>query len=221
MLNCKYCNKECKNTNSLHNHERLCKLNPNRQMTYFQINNPQKINPWNKGLTANTDERIQKQALGVKKFYDTHPGTQLGRPRTEDERKKISEGMKKSKNCGGLRKGSGRGKKGIYKGFYCDSTYELAYIVYNLDHNIYFERCPKSIYYTYEYKNELHKYYPDFILQDGSLVEIKGYHTELVDIKINSVKDRNIKVLYEKDLEYAFNYVKETYKINKIEELYE
>jgi len=31
MSNCKFCTKECKNSNSLRNHERLCKLNPNRQ----------------------------------------------------------------------------------------------------------------------------------------------------------------------------------------------
>ena len=30
-LVCQFCNKECKNRNSLCNHERLCKLNPNRQ----------------------------------------------------------------------------------------------------------------------------------------------------------------------------------------------
>ena len=30
-LYCKYCDKECKNDNSLRNHERLCKSNPDRQ----------------------------------------------------------------------------------------------------------------------------------------------------------------------------------------------
>lgn len=35
-MNCKFCNKECKNQNSLRNHERLCKLNPNRQKTCFE-----------------------------------------------------------------------------------------------------------------------------------------------------------------------------------------
>jgi len=35
MLVCKFCNKECKNLNSLHNHERLCKLNPNRNASYL------------------------------------------------------------------------------------------------------------------------------------------------------------------------------------------
>ena len=29
---CKYCGKSCKNANSLRNHERLCRLNPNRQI---------------------------------------------------------------------------------------------------------------------------------------------------------------------------------------------
>ena len=32
---CKYCGKECKNANSLRNHERLCKLNPDHQITLF------------------------------------------------------------------------------------------------------------------------------------------------------------------------------------------
>lgn len=29
---CKYCGRLCKNPNSLRNHERLCKSNPNRQI---------------------------------------------------------------------------------------------------------------------------------------------------------------------------------------------
>lgn len=32
MNTCTYCDKECKNGNSLRNHERLCKSNPNRQI---------------------------------------------------------------------------------------------------------------------------------------------------------------------------------------------
>jgi hypothetical protein len=38
MLFCKYCNKECKNDNSLRNHERLCKSNPNRQISTLEKN---------------------------------------------------------------------------------------------------------------------------------------------------------------------------------------
>ena len=36
MYNCKYCGKECKNDNSLRNHERLCKQNPSRQLTPYE-----------------------------------------------------------------------------------------------------------------------------------------------------------------------------------------
>lgn len=48
---CKYCGKECKNLNSLHTHERLCKLNPNRQESPWVKYNSTKENVWNKGLT--------------------------------------------------------------------------------------------------------------------------------------------------------------------------
>lgn len=59
---CKYCGKICKNDNSLRNHERLCKNNPNRQESSF-VKHLEKIRSgertaWNKGLTKD-DERIQ------------------------------------------------------------------------------------------------------------------------------------------------------------------
>ena len=65
------------------------------------------------------------------------------------------------KKCsGGLRKGSSRGKHGWYKGFWCDSSYELAYLIYNLEHNIEIERNKKG--FEYLYKDEKHIFYPDF-----------------------------------------------------------
>ena len=36
MLKCQYCGKECKKLNRLRNHERLCKNNPNRQLTTYE-----------------------------------------------------------------------------------------------------------------------------------------------------------------------------------------
>lgn len=64
---CQYCNKECKNQNSLKNHERLCKLNPNRQESPFVKYN-MKHGAWNKGLTKDTDTRVSKQC----KTYKDH-----------------------------------------------------------------------------------------------------------------------------------------------------
>ena len=55
---CKFCGKICKNANSLRNHERLCKLNPDHQESPWTKFNKGHA-PWNKGLTKETDERIK------------------------------------------------------------------------------------------------------------------------------------------------------------------
>lgn len=70
---CKYCGKICKNAISLRNHERFCKENPNRQISYFVKYNAECTNGertiWNKGLTKETDERVKKQGITLKERY--------------------------------------------------------------------------------------------------------------------------------------------------------
>ena len=231
-LFCRYCGKQCKNFNSLKQHEIRCKNNPNRiecivpDSTIKAANASRKgMRAWNSGLTKETDPRITASSnkISEKMKLLVQQGIITGRASTEEKelnrRLKISQSMKQNPKAGGLRKGSGIGHKGWYKGYFCDSTYELAYIVYNIDHNIHFERC--KLKYEYMYNNKLHLYHPDFILSDGSLVEIKGYHSEQVDAKINSVNDRPIKILYREDLQYAYDYIFNNYKIDKLEDLYE
>ena len=75
---------------------------------------------------------------------------------------------------GGYRHGSGRGKKGWYKGIYCDSSWELAFVVYHLDNNIPIERCSDKR--TYVFENQTKNYYPDFVV-NSQIFEIKGYET--------------------------------------------
>ena len=127
---------------------------------------------------------------------------------------------------GGYRKGASRGKHGYYKGFYCDSTYELAYLIYCLDHNIKIERCKET--FQYFYNNKIHTYHPDFLV-DGIIVEIKNFYSELTDIKINSVKKmkRQIKVFYKEDMRTYLEYVAINYSLtlnknlsNDFEKLY-
>lgn len=112
-------------------------------------------------------------------------------------------------NYGGYRKNGGNGKHGWYKGIYCDSTYELAYLIYCLDHNIDIKRCNEA--FEYEYEGKKHKYYPDFEV-NGELIEIKGYYTDLVDVKASSITlDKPYKILYREDLQEVFEYVAKTY----------
>lgn len=121
--------------------------------------------------------------------------------------------------AGGYRQGSGRSKSGYYKGIYCGSTYELCWVIYNLDHRIIFERFPGKL------ERSGVTYYPDFILADGkTIVETKGYEKqESVDKKTVVAESFGyvVKVLRKQDLEYAFDYVEKTYKTKKFYELYD
>lgn len=112
---------------------------------------------------------------------------------------------------GGYREGSGRGKSGWYKGYKCDSSWELAFVIYHLDHNLYIERCKETRSYIFE--NEEHTYYPDFITDNG-IIEIKGYSTPQWEAKIKQNPDIN--VLYQKDMQIYLDYVIHKYGANYI-----
>ena len=211
ILFCKYCGKECHNMNSLMNHERLCPENPNKNKSNLTGHKTS----WNKGLRKDNDNRIENYS---NKSSITLTG-RIGREDTEEEKRKISLKMIGNKNNNPNK--TGRGIKGWYKGFYCSSTYELAYVIYCLDHNIDIKRCHNH--YQYDYLGKKHRYYPDFVV-DGTIIEIKGFWTPQVEAKTLAVTDMPIKVLYYNDLIFVFDYIKEAYgKIvdKDISDLYE
>ena len=110
---------------------------------------------------------------------------------------------------GGYRKGSGRGKSGWYKGYWCDSSYELAYVIYNINHNITFKRNTDKFPYIHQ---KIKSYYlPDFIEND-IYIEIKGFLTDRDKSKIDQFPDnKKIKLLMKKDLSQHFKYVLNVY----------
>jgi hypothetical protein len=120
---------------------------------------------------------------------------------------------------GGYREGSGRSKSGYYNGIYCGSTYELCWVIYNIDHKIKFERFPGKL------EKDGIIYYPDFLLSDGTtIVETKGYEKQQsVDRKTKIAESfgYTVKVLRKDDLKYAFDYVIKVYKTKKFYELYD
>ena len=83
----------------------------------------------------------------------------------------------------------------------------MAYVIYNLEHNIKFDRCKRK--YKYIYKDKVHYYHPDFELEDGTVIEIKGYRwvDDKLEYKIKSVTDRKLIILYKENLKEVFNYV--------------
>lgn len=213
MLKCQYCNKECKNKNSLVQHEIRCKLNPNKIISGFEIHN-NKIKSgerfiWNKGLTKETDERIQNIANTYKNNLKTgkikHWATGLTKE-TDERVKLISEKLKNNPNGGGYREHSGYGKSGWYKNIFCNSTWELAYVIYCLDNNINIKRC--NLYYEYLDENDnIHKYYPDFIINNEQIIEIKGFISNNWKLKEHVAISNNVKILYKNDMKIILDYV--------------
>ena len=87
--------------------------------------------PWNKGITKDDDQRLKKASETLKKHYAQGliKAGFLGRKHTEETKKKCGKG-------GGYKPGSGRGKQGWYKGYWCDSSWELAFVMYCLYNNL-------------------------------------------------------------------------------------
>lgn len=110
----------------------------------------------------------------------------------------------------------GGGKRGIYKGIRCDSTWELAYLIYHLDHGYEIERCTEKRKYI---KNKVVRTYtPDFKTKEG-LIEIKGFMSKTADLKLKYNPD--VILIDKKNIGKYIDYVKNKYKCNKIEDLYD
>ena len=92
--------------------------------------------------------------------------------------------------------------KGNYKGIHCDSSWELAYVVWCLDHNINIKRY--SGFRTYIYNGKKHKYFPDFVIDETVIIEVKGYLDEISKIKLEQNTD--IKLLSKIDLILLYSY---------------
>lgn len=125
----------------------------------------------------------------------------------------VKSGYYKDKGRGGYRPNSGTSKKGWYKGYYCGSSWELAWVIYNLEHDIVFKRNEQGFNYVFE--NKLRKYYPDFIIGD-EYIEIKGYHSNQFDAKFSQFPYK-LNILHKKELQPILDYVVSKYGKNFIE----
>lgn len=193
-LTCQFCSKVCKNSNSLCNHERLCNSNPNNQLKYSGIT---KFNEnvrsgnriiWNKGLTKDTNDSVRKQSESLSTWYKNNPNHSSGGYIPTSARK-----------C----------KYGTYRGYYCDSGWELAFLIYHLDMGSDVRRCDE--YFEYEYEGIIHKYYPDFIIEN-TYYEIKGIYRPEDPFKIAQFpKDKNLLVVDRTSISAYINHCKQHY----------
>ena len=155
------------------------------------------------------------EAGGNKIYSQNNIGKCLDPIKEEARRIKISQTAKRNKKSGGARNGAGAGKKGTYKGYYCDSSWELAFVIYNIEHDIEFKRNTQL--FEYEFDGEVHKYMPDFIIDDV-YYEIKGYWTEQWQAKYDSFKkEHKIEVIDEEKIKPYLDYVIQKYGTNFID----
>lgn len=161
-----------------------------------------------KNLThINEGVKITIVCQNCSKTFETYPSS---KNRKFCSKKCSDIGSDKTK-MGGIRTGSGRGKRGWYKGHYCSSSWELAWVIYNLDHDVKFTRNTMGFDYIFEDKNR--KYFPDYIMEDGSFLEIKGYKSPQWEAKVKYFPYK-IKTLYEEDIKCILEYVIQKYGHN-------
>lgn len=207
MFKC-ICNREFLTQNGLNSHKGKCSV---VKPDYISpSSNPNYKNPmqgkiaWNKGLTKETDDRVAQYSNKLKGQvnFDYSPSN----PKEIERRLKLSRSVTKA-GTGGYKPGCGRSKHGWYKDIWCDSSWELAFVIYNIEHNILFKRNTTK--FNYIYNGKLYNYIPDFIL-DGIYIEIKGYFTEKDKAKIDQFPYK-IKVLFKEDMKLYLDYVKSKY----------
>lgn len=224
----KFCSRSCANSRQ-HSEETKQKISKGvKNSEKFYINNQiavnnrikkfYKENP-DKNISLKTKNKIINKTINKvinkiiinKKYICKECGKEFELINNRD----ISSKIYCSKKCkhnwlsvhtGGYRIGSGHSKSGWYKGIRCDSTWELAFLIYHLDNNLYIERCKESR--KYIYHNKEHIYYPDFITDKG-IIEIKGYTSEQSEEKRKQNPD--IINIFKEDIKFYLDYIKQKY----------
>ena len=211
----KFCSRSCANSRQ-HSEETKIKIkNGVKNSNKFKINN---LLAAQRRVKENDNNAIfDKNGFKIYKYICKECGKEF----TNIQERNINSKIYCSKECkhkylsehtGGYRIGSGHSKSGWYKGIRCDSTWELAFLIYYLDNNLYIDRCKELRKYIYNGKE--HTYYPDFITDRG-IIEIKGYKTKQSEEKRKQNPD--IINIFEEDMQFYLDYVKEKYNKPLIE----
>ena len=222
MFICKYCGKECKNKNSLAQHEIRCKENPNKiqlpESNFIKYNNDIKSGKRHK---IYSNQYIKAELLGLPKpIVSDETRMKCGKGGKNqiwdmERRCRHSESMKTavkehpmSYSCNFV---NGRTPRLEYNGVILNGNWELIVAKYLDINNIKWER--PSIPFEYSWENKTHLYYPDFYLPEYDIyLEVKGYERERDKCKWKVVS--NLVVLKKKDIEdikndnYKFYFIK-------------
>lgn len=196
----RFCSRFCANSN-LHSVDTKIKIGDSLRGEWINITCKQCSKPM----------KIRKSSLGVKKFC-SRKCLALFQHFSVDFSRKMSKALKGK--TGGRKDFNGK-NCGYYKGILFQSSWELAFIVYNLEYQLPIKR--NFTYFPYTYQNELFKYYPDFIC-GSEYIEVKGwYSNRSKEKKEQFPKDKQLKVLLSEDMLPYITYCKTKYGRNYID----
>lgn len=212
---CNFCGKICKNLNSQRQHEVRCNRNPDRK-DYSKITTY--ILTHRKGKTKANSEEVARQADILKQMYASgerichtkgKPGTFTGKHHTKEQIDKMMDSYHNT-----LKGRKSRYKFGMYKGIYCDSGWELAFLIYNIDKGTQIERNTESFEYMNPLTNKISLYYPDFKI-GNVYYEIKGVFDDVVISKHESFpSDKKLVVIGPNEIKMYIDYCTTTYGDN-------
>lgn len=121
--------------------------------------NKGKEGSWNKGLTKLTSVSVAQRSLKM-------IGRKVGGVEFHSEETKLKIAIASRGNT----KANHRGKKTIYNGIKMDSSWEAGVAKYLDNNNIKWQYAPVAF-----KLDERRSYRPDFILECGKIIEVKGY----------------------------------------------
>lgn len=184
MYICRFCNDKKKNANSLRNHERLCKLNENREKSTFE--NPiiqQKAN----NNSKSSNQYIKANEIGLKLEMSDKTKEKIRKSNSENAEKvwtkerrenhsKVMKDVVKTNPQSYTSSNRGRTKQIIYNGIKFQGQWELHFYKYCIINNIEVIKPLESFDYEWNGKRQ---YFPDFYLCKYNIyIEVKGYQTE-------------------------------------------
>lgn len=198
----RFCSRECANSRAWTDEDKEKKsLSAKKSFKVENANKKRRIWP-EKRFCVVCGTRITKKSSYCKKCYVSN-------------NKEFIEAVKKN---GGYREKSGRGKTGYYKGHYCASTWELAFLIYHLENKIPIKRNTEK--FPYVKKDGTSSFYiPDFLVIN-SFVEIKGPQDKNWEEK-KKFFPYELKSIEKNDINFYINFVKERFNINNLFSLYD
>ena len=199
MLVCQYCSRECKNANSLRNHERLCKNNPDRQSTPFMDGKQDGHKPSNQFIKAKengveyivSEETRQKLSNAVKNRSDEF-NKELGKKISATINSKVEEGTWHTSLAKHIHY--------EYNGVDLHGSWEVAYAQFLDKNGVKWVR--NKDHFEYFFDGKIRRYTPDFYLPDtDEYIEIKGFKTEKDEAKwAYFPKNKTLRILMRCDL---------------------